>query len=85
MPEIKIPLVEVTWLDAMTEEAHIHREAVNALVPIQRRNVGYLLKLDDDSVVLCYGILENLYKGKTAFDMVMVIPKGMVLDVRKLK
>lgn len=77
--------VEVVWLDAATEEAHIPLEEALKLTPIERSNVGYLLVEDNDRILLAYGILNNMFKGLTAYDYSMEIPKGMIVKIKKLK
>ena len=75
-------LVEVTWLDAWGDDAHLEEEAVINLAPVERRNVGFLMKSDDDKVILTQGIISNLFAGKTFMDGIVVIPRGMIKAIR---
>lgn len=78
-------IVEVIWIDACVEEAKVPLSTALDLQPIKRRNVGYLLPKDDGNVIIAYGVLENLFKGQTAYEYSFEIPKGMIQKVRKLK
>ncbi|GAH04423.1 unnamed protein product [marine sediment metagenome] len=78
-------LVEVIWMDACIEEAHISKEIANALVALERRQVGYLYRETKGEVVLAYGTIENLFKKDSALDLVMAIPKGCIKEIRQLK
>jgi len=73
-----LPRVEVIWIDAMIEEGHIPPHAVDAMKPIERHTVGYIVSSDDDCVKITFGTLENFYKGERAYDMVLVIPCCMI-------
>ena len=77
-------LVEVTWLDAWGDDAHLIEEAVINLAPVERRNVGFLMKSDDDKVILTQGIISNLFAGKTFMDGIVVIPRGMIKAIKVL-
>lgn len=75
-------LVAITWVDAMIEEGHIPPSAVDNMVPIERHTVGYLISDDADCVRITFGILENFYKGGRAYDMVSVLPRCMIKELR---
>ena len=78
-------LVEVIWMDAMIEEGHIPPQAVEAMLPIERYTIEYVVDDNDDWVKLTYGTLENFYKGEQAYDMVLVIPRCMIKEVKQLR
>lgn len=77
-------LVEVIWMDACIEEAHINKETANALVALERRQVGYLYKETDNEIILAYGVIENFFKGDSALDLAMAIPRGCIKEIREL-
>ena len=78
-------LVEVIWMDACIEEAHINKETANALVALERRQVGYLYKETKDEISLAYGMIENLFKKDSALDLAMAIPRGCIKKIRQLR
>ncbi len=73
------------WMDACIEEAHISNEMADALVALERRQVGYLFKETEEEVVLVYGTIENIFKGAMAFDLAIAIPKGCVKKITRLR
>ena len=77
-------LVEVTWLDAWGDQAHLEEDAVINLAPIERRNVGFLMKGDDEKVIVTQGVIINLFAGKTFMDGIVVIPREMVKEMKVL-
>ncbi len=79
-------VVAVSWVDAMRDESHsVPLECINAMVPIKRSSVGYLMVEDETKVIIVSGTLDNLHRGETAYDSPMVIPRGMVMDMRELE
>ena len=80
----KESIIEVTWLDACSEDAHLTIDAVRNLKPLTRRNVGYKLDMTDDYITISTGAIENLYHGETCYDKALTIPKGMIIEVREL-
>ena len=78
-------IVEVTWMDACIEEAHINRETADSLVALERKQVGYIRKRTENELILCYGIVNNLFKGDMAYDLTMAIPLGCIKNIRELK
>ncbi len=77
-------LVEVVWIDAVNEDGHLPLEAIQGMASLERRNVGYLVRLGDN-VVITWGIIHNYYKNLDAYDGAMVIPKQMVKEIKYLK
>ena len=78
-------LVEVTWLDAWGDDAHLEEEAVTNFAPVERRNVGFLMRGDETKVIITQGIINNLFAGKTFMDGIVVIPRGMITAIKDLK
>ena len=77
--------VEVIWLDAMIEEGHIPDSSVEAMLPIERHTLGYVITSGGDCIKMTYGTLENFYKGQQAYDMVLLIPGCMIKKIIELK
>lgn len=82
--EGELKIVEVIWLDAWGDDAHIELDAGGNLISAKRHNVGYLIKGDDKVIIITQGIIDNLFQGKTFTDGVMLIPRGMIEDIRIL-
>ena len=82
---MRLKKVEIVWLDAVIEEGHIHHSAIDAMVPIERHTIGYVVAEDDECVKITYGTLENFYKGERAYDMVLVIPRGMIKKITTIE
>ena len=80
----EFPLVEVVWLDACSEEAHIELEVAMLVEPLIRRNAGYCIINNKKEVVLAFGIIENMFKGKNACNVTMAIPKGCIKSITRL-
>ena len=75
-------IVEITWLDAWDDTAYLEEAATENLAPIERRNVGYLIKGDADKVIITSGVINNLYAGKVFIDGVIVIPRSMITEIK---
>jgi len=78
-------IIEVTWVDACLEEAHILLSGAETLTPLVRKNVGYVIHEDAEAIVILYGVIENAWKGNSASDIPLCIPKGMVKEIKELK
>lgn len=76
-----VKIVEIIWMDACAEEAHINLDTANALTPMERKNVGYLLRENDKEVVIAYGLMENFFKGNKAYDLAFAIPRGCIKKI----
>jgi len=77
-------LVEIIWCDACLEEAHIPATSLPNLRALIRKNVGYCIEDNDEQVQISFGIIENLYKGDRAYDMVLTLPKPMIKEIKEL-
>ena len=71
-------------MDAWGDQAHLEEDAVINLAPIERRNVGFLMKGDDEKVIVTQGVIINLFAGKTFMDGIVVIPREMVKEMKVL-
>ncbi|MFA5054025.1 MAG: hypothetical protein WC565_08190 [Parcubacteria group bacterium] len=78
-------VVQVDWLDAAGESQHIPPEEAATLQPLLRVNVGFLLDERDDAIVMCAGIIQDQDSQCTGCEGTVVIPKGMIQQVRKLE
>lgn len=72
-------LIEVTWIDACLEEAHLSLAGAKSVRPCQRVNTGYLLEEADDHIVITFGCI-----GAEEYDMAFAIPKVMIIERREL-
>ena len=79
-------IVEVIWLDACGEVAHIPLARCLEFVPIRRRNVGYVLRADKNGLLLVAGDIKDPCKGENekAYDWTQLIPWGMIEHVTRL-
>jgi len=77
--------VEVIWADACFEEAHIPLSGAESLTPLIRRNVGYVVCDDAEKITIIFGVIENIWKGNSAGDITLCIPKGMIKEIKELK
>jgi len=82
MPELK--KVEVIWLDAWSDEARLELGAVTNIELIESHNVGYLIKGDDEKIILTQGTINNLFHDKMFMDGFVVIPRGMIKTIKVL-
>ena len=78
-------IVEVTWLDAGLESKQMTIDEAKTLSPMVRVNVGYLLHKAKDKLILCGGFIEDLDCEKKVCDQNLVLPIGMVQNIKKLK
>ena len=71
-------IVEITWVDACEDDGHIELEGIKQILPLERRNVGYVIDQTDEFVIIAWGIIHNFYKGLDAGSGVFAIPKLMI-------
>ncbi len=76
--------VQVDWVDAAGEAQHIPPETAAVLQPLLRVNLGFLLDEREDAVVICAGLINDQDNKCVGCEGTVVIPKGMVLEVREL-
>lgn len=81
----KMDIIEVIWLDTCTEEADIPKSAVELVLPLVRRNIGYCLKEDEGKIVICSGVIENIYKNDDAYQYTTAIPRGTIKEIKRIK
>ena len=77
-------IVEVVWEDAAFDAAYMQPKSIAALKPITRRNIGYLIRDEPDTVVLTQGVMQNFCQGEVSYDGYLIIPRGMIMGIRKL-
>jgi len=80
----ELMLVQVRWLDAFSEEAHIGIDFAQTLNPLERSNTGYLIDKNDERVIIAFGTIWDKDKKLMALDRTLVIPKGMIIEVAPL-
>ena len=81
---MELKKVEITWLDAWSDEARLELDAANDVNLLESHNVGYLLKGDDEKVIITQGTINNLFHGKMFMDGFVVIPRGMIKEIKVL-
>ena len=75
----KLKKVEILWVDASYLESWCESEATNTLSLISVSTVGYLVKKDDELIVVCG---SWIYDGSsTVYKDVQIIPR---FDVKKI-
>ena len=79
-------IVEVTWLDAWSEQDDVTIEALEGLKPITRHNIGYLIQETEDVIILAAGISEKTAKSadmhaKDTFTERILIPRGTIQQI----
>ena len=79
MKPFKLPLAEVTWLDAQHEHGTSIKDAID-LTPILSKSVGYVQQ-NDTAVVLTQTVCED---GDVVSEHI-VIPLSMVIQVTELE
>ena len=77
-------IVRVKWLDAGCESLQLNEEDAKKTSPMPRENVGYLLADNEEKVVVAFGIVEDRDRHIKVYDQTLVVPKGMVLEVKEL-
>jgi len=77
-------IVEITWIDACSEEARLNIQALQGIKPVTRKNIGFVVEEADTYIILSSGTLEDLYAGEMGFDGVLCIPRKMILGAKKL-
>jgi len=77
--------VEVTWVDACLEEAHIPLSGAETLTPLVRKNMGYVVRDDAEAITIQFGVIENIWKGNSASDIPFCIPRGAIKKIKELK
>ena len=77
-------IVEVTWLDACSEDSYLDIHAIKNMKPLTRKNVGYKLDMSDQFITITKGIVENLFRCEEGFDGAFTIPKGMIIEVKEI-
>jgi len=72
--------VEIIWIDAQSSLEQLTLEEAKQIEPHITKSVGYLAYEDKDKILLCFTDFNNgIYKHW------QMIPKGMIINRRKLK
>ena len=77
-------IVEITWLDACCEEANVEETYLDAMLPMERKNTGYLYSSRTDYLILVSGEIHNVEKDLRMYDHSLLIPTGMVVKIEHL-
>lgn len=75
-------VTEVTWIDACSEDAMIDVTYIENMLPMERKNVGYIIRETEEYLILVSGNIFNVEKGIELYDHTLLIPKRMVKDVK---
>lgn len=81
-------LVEVVWVDATHLNKSPDLEIIEKHGLMYFSNVGYLILENDELIAICSAILEEgrmKYESEDNFRDVLLIPKGMIKKITKLK
>jgi len=80
----KPPRVEVTWMDAWSDTIRFEKEMADLLPPVVRQSLGYLVKDDEDIVVLSAELIDNAFTGALLFEGQHIILKSMIERIEYL-
>jgi len=78
-------IVEVSWIDAWSDPEEATLDHIQNLVPIKRRQIGYLLKESNLTLVLAGGILGKIPEGVDSFCDICIIPMAIVTNINVLE
>ena len=74
-------IVEVIWVDAGSIPRYVSEESSLNMTAVERCNVGYLIKEDEENIVIIYGQI-NLPPIKN--EEPKIIPKVMIKKLYRL-
>ena len=77
--------VEIIWVDAWSDDAHLKLGVVDDFIPVERHNVGFLIRRDEIKVIIAQGILNNLYEGEVLIAGFWLIPSQAVKEIKTLE
>ena len=80
-------IVEVIWFDTWSETDEMTKEALASLLPVPRKNIGYLIEENEKEVVLSPGPVEwskIIGRGDTFTDSV-IIARGAIQSIVVLR
>ena len=75
-------LIKVTWLDSWNDTAHLALDQIADFSPFERCNVGFLVKGDDEKVIMTSGLIQNALEQKVFADGIAVIPRAMIKEIK---
>ena len=78
-------LAEIEWLDACSESECIPFESAMKIKPVVRKEIAYVINEEDDYYTIASGVLEDFYRGSSAFHNVWAIPKKMIKKLNILE
>ena len=73
-------IVEITWLDAAGTSEDVSVDSAARIQPIKRSNVGYLLRENENEVVISWGFLYDDDKIDRS-DATKVLTRGMIQQI----
>lgn len=79
---MKYKIVEVEWLDAQTGFSQpLNLEELEKESPLHTFSVGYLLKEDEEKVILGF----MMFGSEGFFKHWQLIPKGMIKSIKEIR
>ncbi len=82
MDKPKYKIVEVEWLDAQSGfSSPLTIEELESVEPAHTSSVGYLIKEDEEKVILGF----MLFGDEGMFKHWQLIPRGMIKNIRTLE
>jgi hypothetical protein len=84
-------IIELIWIDAALENGELTPKEIEELHPIPRRNVGYLVRGNENEVIISGGLTERTkiaadgdIEAKDTFDSNLAVPRGMIKEIKIL-
>lgn len=78
-------IVEIIWLDAGFENSNMPFEQAEELYPMERTSVGYLVSEGEDVLRLAFGIVNDKHHHCSVLSDILVVPRGDVKNIKRLK
>ena len=76
--------VEIIWIDAVGDTSHLQFSAVDNLKAEIRANIGFLVKEDEEKVIISPGIWDDDLIQEQFIDGYLLIPRQMIKEIRML-
>jgi len=81
VPLPQLPRVEIVWVDALHDEAHLDLEEMANFNVAHRQSIGYIVRSDEEKLVLTHGLSDNDIDGKVFIEGIFVIPWRMIEEI----
>lgn len=77
--------VEVEWIDATSSLDAMTLSELEKQVAPRTKSCGYLIKEDDYKIILAFMVFGFNYSGEQLLKHYQIIPKKMVINIRRLR